>query len=89
MEGMRIKTVIFRAVLGCYLKLMINVPIWGGGAIDAHINFCLLEKGTFQKLLSGFFPGGVKYFWIELGLSSNSFLEMTCLGVVYHIQKDS
>jgi len=71
--------------------MMINVPILGGGAIDAHINCCLLEKETVQKLLGGFFLlRGVKYVslgWV--GLEFQFFLKMTCLGVIYHIQKDS
>ena len=29
------------------------------------------------------------YLWVGWGKGSNFFLKMTCLGMIYHIQKDS
>ena len=58
----------FQSCVGFLFYADDKCPNWGGEAIDAHINCCLLEKGTFQKLLNGFFPlRGVKYLWVGWG----------------------
>ena len=62
----------------------------GGAHDEVHLH---LQVRLYLKIVSKDQGGGAylppDVFWVWFGLGFQFFLEMNCLGVIFHIQKDS